>query len=134
MNIRYLIGGLAIVGFLIIAFFSFQESKIDYADFSSAIDSGRLVQVSGTWNKEKNANYDSEHNKFVFYMVDEKNKECKVVYEGGKPNNFEIATTIVIKGKYKEDEFHASDILTKCPSKYEGQPEELHKKAMQTAL
>jgi cytochrome c-type biogenesis protein CcmE len=42
------------------------------------------------------------------------------VIDGGKPNNFDIATSIVVKGKYSGDYLHATEILTKCPSKYEG--------------
>jgi len=43
------------------------------------------------------------------------------VLDGPKPNNFDIATSVVIKGKMTGDFFHATEILTKCPSKYEGQ-------------
>jgi cytochrome c-type biogenesis protein CcmE len=43
----------------------------------------------------------------------------KVIYDGAKPNNFELANAVVVKGRYQEGYFHASDILTKCPSKYE---------------
>jgi cytochrome c-type biogenesis protein CcmE len=34
---------------------------------------------------------------------------------------FDIAACIGVKGKYSGDYFHATEILTKCPSKYEGQ-------------
>jgi len=49
----------------------------------------------------------------------------KVVFEGAKPNNFELADKIVVKGKFDGDHFHASQILTKCPSKYEGKEEDV---------
>lgn len=45
----------------------------------------------------------------------------RVVYKGTKPNNFEIATNVVVTGKFENGYFHATDVLTKCPSKYEGQ-------------
>ena len=45
----------------------------------------------------------------------------RVVYEGTIPNNFESATSVVVTGKYQNGYFHAKDILTKCPSKYEEQ-------------
>ena len=44
-----------------------------------------------------------------------------LIYEGAMPNNFESATSIVVTGSYQNGYFHAKDILTKCPSKYEGQ-------------
>jgi cytochrome c-type biogenesis protein CcmE len=52
-------------------------------------------------------------------MQDESGTEMKVVFEGTMPNNFETATSVVVTGQYKENYFHARDILTKCPSKYE---------------
>ena len=47
--------------------------------------------------------------------------EMKVIYEGAMPNNFESATSVVVTGSYRNGYFHAKDILTKCPSKYEEQ-------------
>ena len=44
------------------------------------------------------------------------------VLDGAKPNNFELANAIVIKGRVEGSSFHASEILTKCPSKYEAAP------------
>ena len=52
-------------------------------------------------------------------MTDENGNEMKVIFEGTIPNNFETATSVVVTGKYKDGYFHAKDILTKCPSKYE---------------
>jgi len=49
----------------------------------------------------------------------------KVILDGGKPNNFEVADAIVVKGKVKDGTFMASEVLTKCPSKYEATGEEI---------
>jgi cytochrome c-type biogenesis protein CcmE len=53
-------------------------------------------------------------------MTDDEAREVPVEYQGSKPNNFELAESIVVKGKMENGIFVASDILTKCPSKYEG--------------
>ncbi len=45
----------------------------------------------------------------------------KVVYPKGKPNNFEMATQVVVIGEMKDGVFHARDMLVKCPSKYQGE-------------
>jgi cytochrome c-type biogenesis protein CcmE len=60
-------------------------------------------------------------------MKDDYGKVEKIVFDGGKPNNFEIANAIVVKGRYQDGCFHASDILTKCPSKYEADAESVKK-------
>ena len=54
--------------------------------------------------------------------MDESGKECKVVLDGAAPNNFELATSVVAKGRFTDEGyFHATEVLTKCPSKYEAQ-------------
>jgi cytochrome c-type biogenesis protein CcmE len=60
-------------------------------------------------------------------MKDDGNRVAKVVLDGGKPNNFELATSVVAKGKLVNGEFHATEVLTKCPSKYEGTSETVKK-------
>lgn len=124
MNKKLIIGSLILAAFVTMALVSFMNSKIDYSDFSGA-EKGATVQVIGSWIKERPFEYDSKKNVFSFYMKDKKNNTMKVVYPGAKPNNFEIASQVVVKGKYENRIFQADQILTKCPSKYEGKAEEL---------
>ncbi len=127
MKRRYIYGISAILIFLIVAFISFDKSKIEYADFNKAKEQSKTVQVMGSWVKEKDYYYDSRNNQFIFYMKDANDEIVKIIHSGSKPNNFEIADNLVVKGKFQSDEFHSTDILTKCPSKYEGQAEDLMK-------
>lgn len=98
-----------------------------YADFSEAFENpGREYHVVGTLNREKESVYDPQKNPdlFVFYMNDKDGLERKVVLHRNKPQDFERSDQIVIIGEAVEDEFHAKQILLKCPSKYEdGSPE-----------
>jgi cytochrome c-type biogenesis protein CcmE len=130
MKLKYIIGGIIGVIFILIALFSFDSSKIEYADFKSAHQSGKVVQVIGSCDKSKPSEYNSEKNTFKFYMNDEKGNKSCIVATGAKPNNFDSAPMVVIKGRYEGDNFHASEILTKCPSKYEGQADELKGKSI----
>jgi cytochrome c-type biogenesis protein CcmE len=120
MKIKILIGSIVIVGALVFGAISFVETNVEYTDFQSAVSSHKKVQVKGEWLKEKESTFDASSGKFLFSMKDDQGKEMPVVYDGAKPNNFEIANAIVVKGRYEDGVFHASDILTKCPSKYEG--------------
>jgi len=126
MKKRYLIGGVVVFVFLIIGGVTFLNSSVEYATLSKAESSGKRVQVTGTWVKEMDTQFDIENNTFIFYMRDEENRIAKVVFSGAKPNNFDIATSVVAKGRYEDGAFHASDVLTKCPSKYEGSPDDEH--------
>lgn len=126
MNAKAIVAGVIIVIFLIFGAWSFLESNVEYTDFQSAYETGRTVQVEGVWVEDKGAEYNASLNEFSFYMSDKKGQTVRVVLEGPRPNNFEIATSVVARGRFvSEDEFRSTNVLTKCPSKYEGTAEEL---------
>jgi cytochrome c-type biogenesis protein CcmE len=58
-------------------------------------------------------------NYFTFVMLDNNNEEHRVVYHKPKPQDFDRSEQIVIVGSMQGDEFVASNILLKCPSKYQ---------------
>ncbi len=120
MNVKLIIAIVVIAGALIFGAMSFVESNVEYTDFARAEAVAKKVQVKGTWVKEKDASFDAAKSQFTFVMVDDNMREATVVLEGAKPNNFDIATSIVAKGRFKDGTFHATEILTKCPSKYDG--------------
>jgi cytochrome c-type biogenesis protein CcmE len=116
---RVIVGVIIVVVFLVVGFMSFMDSKIEYVDFKEAQNRSRTVEVKGQWVKDKGEKFDINTNQFTFFMKDDNATEMKVVFDGAKPNNFEVAEAVVVKGKMKDGYFHAKDILTKCPSKYE---------------
>jgi cytochrome c-type biogenesis protein CcmE len=125
MKTKYIIGVAVALVFIAVAVMSFDSTKIEYADFPNAKEMGKTVQVIGSWDKSENYFYDSHKDEFVFKMLDEQGNSSHVVCKGAKPNNFDIAPMVVIKGKFEGDRFAAKEILTKCPSKYEGQFDEM---------
>ena len=127
MKTKIIIGVLVIVGAIIFGSVTFVETNVEYGDFKTAISTHKKIQVKGEWVKEKQSVFDAVKGQFAFYMKDDNGDEQKVVLDGAKPNNFEIANAIVAKGRYESGYFHASDVLTKCPSKYEGSSEEVKK-------
>ncbi len=127
MNAKTITGIIIIAIFLVVGFFSFSESKIEYTNFQTASEIHKTCQVKGSWIKNKEAKFDANTNEFVFYMMDENNTEMKVVLAGARPNNFEMAESVVAKGKVKDGSFYAKEVLTKCPSKYEGKGEDIQK-------
>lgn len=120
MKVKLIVAIVVIIGALIFGATTFIQSNVEYTDFAKAETLNKKVQVKGEWLRDKESHFDAEKSQFTFYMMDDNKKECKVVLDGAKPNNFELATEIVAKGRYKDGYFHANEILTKCPSKYEG--------------
>ncbi|MBL4652547.1 MAG: cytochrome c maturation protein CcmE [Flavobacteriales bacterium] len=92
-----------------------------YGNFAEAFENpNSKIQIVGYFYKEKELVYEPEidPNLMSFYMTDKEGKECKVVLNQSKPQDFERSEEIVLKGKVVGDEFHATDMLMKCPSKY----------------
>ncbi len=128
MKPKVIISAVIVVGFIIFGSYSFLESNVEYTDVAGAMQSHKKVQLKGQWNREKESSFDASKAQFTFYLIDESGKECRVVLDGAAPNNFDLATSVVAKGRYMEDGyFHATEVLTKCPSKYEAQAEEVKK-------
>ena len=120
MKNKYIFGGIIILIFFGIMGYLFTQTNIKYEEDFSKIERAKgRVKATGSWVKEKSYKIDKQKNTFTFYIKDYKGKEMEVVYKGTIPNNFESSTSVVVTGKFKNGKFYASDILTKCPSKYE---------------
>jgi len=92
-----------------------------YSDFGeSSAKPGKELHIIGKLSANKPIEYDAQvdPNRFSFYMTDEKGIEKKVIYNKPKPQDFEKSEKVVIIGSMKGDEFHATSLLLKCPSKY----------------
>lgn len=125
---RYIFAiGFAIL-FLIVVLMSFNKSSIEYTNFDNALKLDKRVQVVGSWMREMPKQYDPEKNLLTFYMKDKKGKVFLVNHSGPEPNNFTLAKEFVVQGYAKnESTFIANQIITKCPSKYEGEADDLTK-------
>lgn len=91
-----------------------------YATFTDAASTQNTVKVVGQLSKDKEMYYNPEEdpNFFSFFVKDEEGVEKKVILKAAKPQDFEKSESIVLTGAMKGDEFVATDMLMKCPSKY----------------
>lgn len=116
---------LYIVAFVMIAaaialLISAADDMSTYSSFKEAKETGNKVKIAGQLSKDKEMNYDPQvdPNYFTFYITDTRGEERKVVLYAAKPQDFEMSEQIVVTGTLQGDEFVASDLLMKCPSKY----------------
>lgn len=120
--------GIVIIAVAIGAILATLNNTSTYASFSEAAQSpGTEFHVVGKLDKSKETVYEPkvDANLFSFYMIDNKGEERKVILNKNKPQDFERSEQIVTIGKIKGQDFVASDILMKCPSKYnDGKPQE----------
>ncbi len=118
--------GIVIIAIAIGVIMSTYADSSTYGSFSDAIETEKELHVVGklkldaemVYNPQVDANY------FSFYVKDNQGKDCKVIFSGSKPQDFERSEQIVLTGQMVGKEFHANKILMKCPSKYnDGQVE-----------
>jgi len=120
MNVKVAVGGLIIAFGIVLGAINFFDSNVEYGDFALAKKTQKKIQVKGEWVKDRQSSFDAEKIQFTFFLKDDSGEILKVVLDGAKPNNFDLAASVVVKGKYTNNYFHATQVLTKCPSKYEG--------------
>jgi len=112
--------GIVVIAIAIAVIISTYSKTSTYGSFKEAETSSVPLQIVGHLDKTKELYYDAtkDANYFSFYMTDNKGQECKVVFTGTKPQDFERSEQVVLTGQMDGKEFHASKILMKCPSKY----------------
>jgi cytochrome c-type biogenesis protein CcmE len=121
MKIKYIIA-IVLIGFSLAVILSTYGDSSTYVDFAQAAEHpGKEFHVVGQVNKAKEMHYKpltDGANYFTFYLKDDKGVERMVIYNDPKPADFDKSEKIVLIGKMEGDAFHASNILLKCPSKY----------------
>ncbi len=65
------------------------------------------------------------------FTIDELGNTMPVTYHGIIPDTFKEGVGVLLEGKYANGRFEATNIMTKCASKYEGEAGEMQ--APQTA-
>jgi cytochrome c-type biogenesis protein CcmE len=113
--------GIIVIAVAIGVIFVSLKNTSTYADFTEALSNpGTEYHVVGKLDKTQPQVYEPRINpdEFQFSMVDNKGIVKHVVLHKSKPQDFEKSEQIVLIGKMQGGDFHANDILMKCPSKY----------------
>jgi len=95
-----------------------------YVGFNRASENpGTKYTVIGYLDKDAPMDYNARANRFNFTAIDKEGNKQKVFYNQPKPQDFERSEEITMKGFATDSAFVASEILMKCPSKYNEQNE-----------
>ena len=109
------------MGFLIYMGLSqFATNYLTVSEFLAEGESiaGKQVRVTGQVVPDS-VNQDTKNFTLNFNITDGKTT-LPVFYQGVVPDTFKAGTDIVVEGKSdRQGVFHASKLITKCPSKYE---------------
>ncbi len=130
LQTRFVIAGALVLGaitFLMIS--SFQSNAMYYltvpevktqAQMEGAAFYNRIVRVSGPLHKES-IDWNAKTMTLKFH-IDESGDMFPIAYVGPVPDTLQNGESVVVEGKYTRDGiFNATNILVKCPSKYEAE-------------
>lgn len=112
---------IVLIAVLIGAMIGAINDSSSYADFDEAFSNPDAeFHLVGQLVKEKEMVYEPTTNPdlFTFWMKDVNGDVKEVVLHKSKPQDFERSEQIVLIGAAQGDQFHANEILMKCPSKY----------------
>ena len=121
---------LVVIAVAIGAIFSTLSDASTYASFGVASEHpDKVYHVVGRLSKDKPMEYNPHQNsnEFRFYLLDNEGREAQVILEKSKPQDFEKSEQIVVIGKMSGEAFQASDVLMKCPSKYNNPKDDMHR-------
>lgn len=124
---KYTIIGIIMIAVAILILTTASKDVSTYATFASAQNAGGSVKLIGELDLSQDMVYNPEENPnlFKFFLKDEEGTVKQIILSQPKPQDFERAESIVLTGEMKEDVFVASEMLTKCPSKYKDEELEL---------
>lgn len=113
-----LIIAIALVVGVVISQFTGMSTSVGFQE--AFANPGKEFKISGTLDRSRPVEYQPlvDVEATVFYMADANNEVQKVILKKAKPTGLEQSETIDLYGTVVDGEFHASDILMKCPSKY----------------
>ena len=95
-----------------------------YSTFEQATASmGEKTTVIGYLDADQPMDFNPKTITLTFIAKDKKGNESTVIYHQPKPQDFERSEEITITGYASDSAFIATDILMKCPSKYNEQNE-----------
>lgn len=123
-QLKYLIGAVAILGVIgYLIFFGLTQTSqwaINVAELRAKGPAavGQGVRVTGQL-EANSVSKDVRANKIAFVLTDG-NSRLPVTYSGVVPDTFDRAVEVVAEGKLNSDgSFTASNVLARCPSKYD---------------
>ena len=109
---------IAVIVGTFIATFTATTTSVSFEE--AFAEPGTEFKISGTLDTNYEIVYDPEtnHNLTVFHMRDKSNQLQEVKLKQPKPQGLERSESVDLYGTVIDGEFYASEILLKCPSKY----------------
>lgn len=114
---RIIIGCLVIIFIIILAYSTFSNYIEEYKTINEAINEkeNKMIWVNGSI--QKGSFISSVNGEYTFALTDGFST-MNVNFAGELPLSFAADSNVVILGTINNSTFHATKIITKCPTKY----------------
>lgn len=114
-------GVVLVAAFGVLGFVELMQSQIPYVTSVSDVKAapGKTMQFMGAI-EHNSVKFDAQDNMLAFDLRDEAGQKLSVSYHGVKPANFDSAPRAVVTGEFADSAFVAKQLMTSCPSKYQG--------------
>ena len=130
-KIKFAVGSVLVVGAIVyLISISISQTSMYFVTVSELADRGvsysnTEVKVKGNVVKGSILRDPKDYLLVNFVIQDKENndkgKHLKVKYKGITPDMFQDDGEVVVEGVIKDGVFHATTLLTSCPSKYEAE-------------
>ena len=135
LNPRFIGGGLLLIAFIV--FLGFQMVQATTTTGAYYLTVGELTRQQAEMIGERvrvNGNvvvgteeWNAQEITLRFEIADENGDQLPIVFYGPRPDNFQRAASAIVEGQLLADgSFQADNLLLKCPSRYEEDPEEVY--------
>ncbi|NJD51789.1 MAG: cytochrome c maturation protein CcmE [Candidatus Methanoperedens sp.] len=116
---RVIIGSVVIIFILVLSYSTFSNYIEKYKTIDEALleKENKMMWVNGSIQKGSFAPLNT--GEYTFVLTDGVST-MNVSFIGELPLSFGMDSKIVILGTMNDSTFHATKIITKCPTKYEG--------------
>lgn len=123
---KFIIGGIiifSVIGYMVYAGVS--DNEVYYMTPTELIAKGEAVYTQGVRVSGKiedgSIDWDPVALELHFVLIDGK-ESVPVHYKGVVPDAFKYGVEVIVEGKFVDGKvFEATELLTKCPSKYESE-------------
>lgn len=133
-NVKFITGGLIVLAFVAYLALQIVQATRTTGAYYMTVDeinaaatelvnqrvrvNGNVVAGSEDWNAREIT--------LKFLISDDSGESLPIVFYGPRPDNFQRAASAIIEGRLLPDgTFEADNLLLKCPSRYDEEPEEV---------
>ena len=134
VNLKFIVGGVVLLLLAVLIVQATITTGAYYLTVDEVLNSdstmvGQRIRVSGHV-VDGSEDWNAQEVTLKFAIHEEDSAPLTIVFKGPRPDNFHRAAEAIVEGELLADgTFQADNLLLKCPSRYDEEPEEIYVEA-----